>query len=179
MAKNSKDVTVLAFIDIGWLLDGLRGQGMSWHIDYAALINHFAGDRTVTGIYGYLALYPEQYYPEKTKSQGVLLDLMREQGIETWQEEIQIRGGMYIDQGVDAKLSIDMLEMGLSNMYESAILLSRRPSLLYGVESVRNSGKRVENVFFEYTCDPSDVLSKACNEFTPLTEDLVNKFVLN
>lgn len=177
MAKNSKDERVSGFIDIGWLLDGLRGQDMPWHIDYSALVNYFAGERKLIDIYGYMALYPVQCYPVKVRSQRAVLELMKKQGIETRVGEMQIRGGMYIDQGVDVMLSVDMLEMGMNDEYDTAILISRRPTLLHTVESVKKLDKRVENVFFQYTCDPSDVLSNSCHVFSPLNEKLINKFV--
>ena len=43
MTAEKQQNRVSAFIDVGWLLDGLRGQGMPWRIDYAGLVDHIAG----------------------------------------------------------------------------------------------------------------------------------------
>ena len=176
MAKPHR---VSTFIDVGWLIDGLRGQGLPWRLDFAALVDRLAGDRTVTGKSAYLAVYPGDCYPKKAAGQRALMDLMAEQGFEVRVDEMQIRGGMYIDQGVDVMLSVEMLEQAVTDTYDTAIVISRRPTLRPAVEAVRSRGKEVENVFFEYQADPSNEVMSASNGFVPLTEGLVQEFALS
>lgn len=167
---------ICAFIDVGWLLDGLKGQGIPVRIDFAALVNHLAGERIVTGKSAYMARFPAQCYPKKEQAQQALLDEMGKQGFDVKVGAMQIKGGMYIDQGVDVMLALDMLEQAANDAYDTAMVISRRPTLCHAVEAVRRRGKEVENAFFEYQVDPSNELMGACNGFVPLTESLVREF---
>ncbi len=169
---------VSAFIDAGWLLDGLRGQGMPWRIDYSALVDHIAGERTVTGKSAWLAIYPGQCYPKKETAQRELLSLMADQGFSTRATEMQVRGGMYLDQGVDVMLALDMFEQGMNDSYDIAVVISRRPALRPAIEAVQRHGKEVENAFFEYQADPSNELKNVADRFFPLTGDLVRELTL-
>ncbi len=172
----NKQTRVSTFIDVGWLLDGFKGQGIPWRIDFAALVDHLAGERTVTGKSAYMALFPEECYPKKAEGQQALLNLMATQGFDVKMGELQIKGGMYIDQSVDVMLALDMLEQGVNDAYDTAIVISRRPTLRHAIDAVRRSGKEVENVFFEYEVDPSNALKDTSNSFVPLTESLLGKF---
>jgi len=174
MAKQQ--TRVWAYVDVGWLLDGLSGQGMPWRLNYGALIDQLAGERTVVGKAAYMALFPGACYPNKEKDQQALLDLMAEQGFETKVCEMQVKGGMYLDLGVDLTLAVDMLEQGINDAYDTALVVSRRPTLRPAVEAVRRIGKEVENAFFEYVADPSNEVKAAANSFQPLTEQLVHDF---
>ena len=178
MATQKQQTRVSAFIDAGWLLDGLRGQGMPWRIDYAALVNHLAGERTVTGKFAYLAPYPGACYPKKEKAQGELLELMTGQGFDIKVTEMQVRGGIYIDQGIDVMLALDMFEQAINDSYDTAIVISRRPTLRHAVETVRRNGKEVENAFFEYQADPSNQLKDTSDRFFRLTVNLVRDLAL-
>lgn len=178
MATQKLQTRVSAFIDAGWLLDGLRGQGMPWRIDYSALVDHIADERTVTGKSAYLAIYPGQYYPKKETAQRELLGLMADQGFSTRATEMQVRGGMYLDQGVDVMLALDMFEQGMNDSYDIAVVISRRPALRPAIEAVQRHGKKVENAFFEYQADPSNELKNVADRFFPLTGDLVHEFTL-
>ena len=169
---------VSAFIDVGWLLDGLRGQGMPWRIDYSALVDRIAGERTVTGKSAYLAIYPGQCYPKKETAQRELLSLIADQGFNTRATEMQVRGGMYLDQGVDVMLALDMFEQGMNDSYDIAVVISRRPALRPAIEAVQRHGKKVENAFFEYQADPSNELKNVADRFFPLTGDLVRELTL-
>jgi len=169
---------VSAFIDVGWLLDGLRGQGMPWRIDYAGLVDHLAGGRTVTGKFAYLAPYPGECYPKKETAQRELLDLLAGQGFNTRVTEMQVRGGMYLDQGVDVMLAMDMFEQAINNSYDTAIVISRRPTLRLAIEAAQRHGRKVENAFFEYQADPSNELRDASDRFFRLTGELVYNLAL-
>ena len=118
MTTEKQAVRVSAFIDLGWLLDGLRGQGMPWRIDYAGLVDHIAGGRTVTGKVAYLAPYPGECYPKKETAQRELLDLLAGQGFNTRVTAMQVRGGMYLDQGIDVMLAMDMFEQAINDSYD-------------------------------------------------------------
>ena len=178
MTTQKLQPRVSAFIDAGWLLDGLRGQGMPWRIDYSALVDHIAGERTVTGKSAYLAIYPGQCYPKKETAQRELLSLMADQGFNTRATEMQVRGGMYLDQGVDVMLALDMFEQGMNDSYDIAVVISRRPALRPAIEAVQRHGKKVENAFFEYQADPSNELKNVADRFFPLTGDLVRELTL-
>ena len=178
MATQKLQTRVSAFIDTGWLLDGLRGQGMPWRIDYSALVDHIAGERIVTGKSAYLAIYPGQCYPKKETAQRELLSLMADQGFNTRATEMQVRGGMYLDQGVDVMLALDMFEQGMNDSYDIAVVISRRPALRPAIEAVQRHGKKVENAFFEYQADPSNELKNVADRFFPLTGDLVRELTL-
>jgi len=166
------------FVDVGWLLDGLSGQGMPWKLDYSALIDRLAGERIVTSKFAYLALYPGDCYPQKREDQQVLMALMGDQGFQTKVSEMQVKGGIYLDQGVDLTLAVDLLEQGVSDTYDTALVISRRPTLRPAIEAVRRLGKEVENAFFEYVADPSNEVKAASTGFKPLTENLVREFWL-
>ena len=178
MATQKLQTRVSAFVDAGWLLDGLRGQGMPWRIDYSALVDRIAGERTVTGKSAYLAIYPGQCYPKKETAQRELLSLMADQGFSTRATEMQVRGGMYLDQGVDVMLALDMFEQGMNDSYDIAVVISRRPALRPAIEAVQRHGKKVENAFFEYQADPSNELKNVADRFFPLTGDLVRELTL-
>ncbi len=178
MATQKLQTRVSAFVDAGWLLDGLRGQGMPWRIDYSALVDRIAGERTVTGKSAYLAIYPGQCYPKKETAQRELLSLMADQGFNTRATEMQVRGGMYLDQGVDVMLALDMFEQGMNDSYDIAVVISRRPALRPAIEAVQRHGKKVENAFFEYQADPSNELKNVADRFFPLTGDLVRELTL-
>ena len=178
MTAEKQQNRVSAFIDVGWLLDGLRGQGMPWRIDYAGLVDHIAGGRTVTGKFAYLAPYPGECYPKKETAQRELLDLLAGQGFSNRVTQMQVRGGMYLDQGVDVMLAMDMFEQAINDSYDTAIVISRRPTLLHAVEATRRHGKKVENAFFEYQADPSNELRDASDRFFLLTGELVYNLAL-
>ena len=178
MATQEQKIRVSAFIDVGWLLDGLRGQGLPWRIDYAGLVDHIAGGRTVTGKYACLATYPGECYPKKETAQLELLRLMASQGFNTSATRMQVRGGMYLDQGVDVMLALEMFEQGINNSYDTAVILSRRSTLRPAIEAVQRQGKTVENAFFEYQADPTNELKDAADSFFPLTDSLVAEFTL-
>ena len=178
MTTQKLQTRVSAFVDAGWLLDGLRGQGMPWRIDYAALVARIADERTVTGKSAYLAIYPGQCYPKKETAQRELLSLMADQGFSTRATEMQVRGGMYLDQGVDVMLALDMFEQGMNDSYDIAVVISRRPALRPAIEAVQRHGKKVENAFFEYQADPSNELKNVADRFFPLTGDLVRELTL-
>ena len=178
MTTEKQAVRVSAFIDLGWLLDGLRGQGMPWRIDYAGLVDHIAGGRTVMGKVAYLAPYPGECYPKKETAQRELLDLLAGQGFNTRVTEMQVRGGMYLDQGVDVMLAMDMFEQAINDSYDTAIVISRRPTLRHAIEAVQRHGRKVENAFFEYQADPSNELRDASDRFFRLTADLVHDLAL-
>ncbi len=178
MTTQKLQTRVSAFVDAGWLLDGLRGQGMPWRIDYSALVDRIAGERTVTGKSAYLAIYPGQCYPKKETAQRELLGLMADQGFSTRATEMQVRGGMYLDQGVDVMLALDMFEQGMNDSYDIAVVISRRPALRPAIEAVQRHGKKVENAFFEYQADPSNELKNVADRFFPLTGDLVRELTL-
>ena len=178
MTTQKLQTRVSAFVDAGWLLDGLRGQGIPWRIDYSALVDRIAGERTVTGKSAYLAIYPGQCYPKKETAQRELLGLMADQGFSTRATEMQVRGGMYLDQGVDVMLALDMFEQGMNDSYDIAVVISRRPALRPAIEAVQRHGKKVENAFFEYQADPSNELKNVADRFFPLTGDLVRELTL-
>lgn len=178
MTTQKLQTRVSAFVDAGWLLDGLRGQGMPWRIDYSALVDRIAGERTVTGKSAWLAIYPGQCYPKKETAQRELLGLMADQGFSTRATEMQVRGGMYLDQGVDVMLALDMFEQGMNDSYDIAVVISRRPALRPAIEAVQRHGKKVENAFFEYQADPSNELKNVADRFFPLTGDLVRELTL-
>ena len=178
MTAQKQQNRVSAFIDVGWLLDGLRGQGMPWRIDYAGLVDHLAGGRTVTGKFAYLAPYPGECYPKKETAQRELLDLLAGQGFNTRVTEMQVRGGMYLDQGVDVMLAMDMFEQAINNSYDTAIVISRRPTLRLAIEAAQRHGRKVENAFFEYQADPSNELRDASDRFFRLTGELVYNLAL-
>ena len=178
MTTEKQAVRVCAFIDAGWLLDGLRGQGMPWRIDYAGLVDHIAGDRTVTGKFAYLAPYPGECYPKKETAQRELLNLLADQGFDNRVTAMQVRGGIYLDLGVDVMLAMDMFEQVINDSYDTAIVISRRPTLRPAIEALQRQGKTVENAFFEYRADPSNELKDAADSFFPLTDSLVAEFTL-
>ena len=86
---------------------------------------------------------------------------------------MQVRGGMYLDQGVDVMLAMDMFEQAINDSYDTAIVISRRPTLLHAVEAAQRHGRKVENAFFEYQADPSNELRDASDRFFRLTGELV------
>ena len=178
MTTEKQAVRVSAFIDLGWLLDGLRGQGMPWRIDYAGLVDHIAGGRTVMGKVAYLAPYPGECYPKKETAQRELLDLLAGQGFNTRVTEMQVRGGMYLDQGVDVMLAMDMFEQAINDSYDTAIVISRRPTLRHAIEAAQRHGRKVENAFFEYQADPSNELRDASDRFFRLTGELIYNLAL-
>ncbi|MDE0510362.1 MAG: NYN domain-containing protein [Gammaproteobacteria bacterium] len=178
MTAEKQQNRVSAFIDVGWLLDGLRGQGMPWRIDYAGLVDHIAGGQTVTGKFAYLAPYPGECYPKKEAAQRELLDLLAGQGFSNRVTAMQVRGGMYLDQGVDVMLAMDMFEQATNDSYDTAIVISRRPTLRHAVEAARRHGRKVENAFFEYQADPSNELRDASDRFFRLTAALVHDLAL-
>lgn len=178
MTAEKQQNRVSAFIDLGWLLDGLRGQGMPWRIDYAGLVDHIAGGRTVTGKFAYLAPYPGECYPKKETAQRELLDLLAGQGFNNRVTAMQVRGGMYLDQGVDVMLAMDMFEQAINDNYDVAVVISRRPTLRHAIEAVQRHGRKVENAFFEYQADPSNELRDASDRFFRLTADFVHDLAL-
>ncbi|MYH68865.1 MAG: NYN domain-containing protein [Gammaproteobacteria bacterium] len=178
MTAEKQQNRVSAFIDVGWLLDGLRGQGMPWRIDYVGLVDHIAGGRTVTGKFAYLAPYPGECYPKKETAQRELLDLLAGQGFNNRVTTMQVRGGMYLDQGVDVMLAMDMFEQAINDNYDVAVVMSRRPTLRHAIEAAQRHGRKVENAFFEYQADPSNELRDASDRFFRLTGELVYNLAL-
>lgn len=178
MAETNKQERVAAFIDSGWLLDGLRGQGLAWRLDYGALLERIAGERTVSQKFAYIAPYPAEYYPNKAKANKELMTLMDGQGFDTRMTEMQVRGGMYLDLGIDVLITRDIYEQTIADSFDTAIIVSRRPTLAPVVESLKAQGKTVENAFFEYQADPSNLIRDAADSFFPLTLDLAREFIL-
>lgn len=178
MTAEKQQNRVGAFIDVGWLLDGLRGQGMPWRLDYASLVYHIAGNRTVTGKFAYLAPYPGECYPKKETAQRELLNLLANQGFENRVTQMQVRGGMYLDQGIDVMLALDVLEQAVNDRYDTAVIISRRPTLRHAVEATQRHGRKVENAFFEYQADPSNELRDASDRFFRLTGELIHNLAL-
>ena len=132
----------------------------------------------VTSKFAYIALYPGDCYPKKREDQQALMALMGEQGFYTKVCEMQVKGGVYLDQGVDLTLAVDLLEQSVSDTYDTALVISRRPTLRPAIEAVRRLGREVENAFFEYVADPSNEVKAASTSFKPLTENLVREFWL-
>ena len=103
---------------------------------------------------------------------------MAGQGFDIRLTEMQVRGGMYLDLGIDVLITRDMYEQTIAGSFDTAIIVSRRPTLAPVIESLRAQGKTVENAFFEYQADPSNLLRDAADNFFPITLDLAREFIL-
>jgi hypothetical protein len=164
---------VAMFIDGGPFLDGLRGQGFSADIDFIGLGRLLAPASNIVKQFFYMAPIPDPPYPVKKRNQDLLFLRLRDQGFTVRLGHTHVSGGVFIERGIEALLTVDLLDGAFTGSYDSALLISRRADFIPAVEAVQRANKKVNSAFFRYTIDSDNRLASASDSATIITHSQI------
>lgn len=161
---------VAIFIDGANLLHGLKQDFDRIDLDFEVLVKKLCADRSLTRVYYYTALPPQERDPERYQKQQKFLNaLERKRYFTVVLGRLEIRpGGIYVEKGVDINLAVDLLDLAYHNTYDTAIIVSGDGDFSGAVKIVQRMGKHVENAItrsclsrhLQQTCDVTTILDR-------------------
>lgn len=168
MIFRKKD-RVAVYIDGSNTYNKIKSLGIpekDHRFDYAAFVDHLAGERELISKRYYVGIVKNHDKSEKgelmVKSQQRFLEGLRSTGFDVKAGKIMYDGGRIREKGVDVKLSIDLVIGAADDLYDTAIIISSDTDLIPAIKYVRNGKKKkVEYVSFAGT--PSLGMIKECN----------------
>ena len=164
---------VNAYIDGAFFQDGVRGQGMSMRMDLKALVEELAGDGEVGEIHYFMNLSSEVQYPNRRKNDEKLMARYEDQGLIVHIGRTEQKAQVFVDRGVDTRLSAKMMADAYADKFDTALVISRRPDLEPAITAVREAGKTVNVSFFRFVVDPTNELEECCDNYAVLTNEQV------
>ncbi|MEE3853031.1 NYN domain-containing protein [Gordonia sp. LSe1-13] len=160
------------FVDGGPFYDALHARACSVDIDYAALANTLAAPAETTAMSYYMSLIPAEPYPARTRHHRAVLDMVRSQGFEVRTGRTEVVYSAFIERGVEALMSTDIVRTATTTDVDTIVLVSQRPELLPAVEAAQAAGKTVRVAYFVNRFEPSpSELADAADVFTEITVD--------
>lgn len=167
---------ISVFIDGGNFFDGLHAQGFSIDLDYRRLMASLADteEENIGDIFFYIAPYPEGPYPNKCAAQESYYQILNDQGITVVRGTTEIRGGIFIERNVEAALATDLVAGAWRNIFDEALLVSRRAAFAPAVEAAKQAGRNIKTAFFNYNIDPTNGLKQVASSLRTIqSKDII------
>lgn len=172
---------VIVIIDGSNLYHKIKSLGItnSTSFNYKGLIKLLVGKRTLIKCIYYVGAIRIYNNNEKElrlkKGQIVLFNNLISQNIIIEKGFLLSDNiGRYHEKGVDVKMAVDLLIGAYENTYDTAILISSDTDLIPAIRKVREKGKNLEYIGFEY--QPSKAIRKHASSTKLLTKAEVQKF---
>ena len=151
---------------------GLKQDHQSINLDFVKLVNKLIQGRSLVRVYYYTALPNQQDNPEMYKKQQKFLDAIQKKPyFKVVIGRLEKRDNGLVEKGVDVALSVDMLDLAFSNIYDTAILISGDADFAHAVEVVQRLGKHVENASTRSCL--SNHLQTMCDTYVILDKDFL------
>ena len=142
-------------------------------IDFEKWARLLVPDYEVVGINYYSAAMPKDIYPKQYEAQQKLFSAILASGnVSLRLGKLEVHAGRHIDKGIDVLFATDLVSLAYRDAYDTALLVSGNRSLACAVEAVRLTGKSTQNIYPTFELDPSERLSKVCDEFQKLDMQL-------
>ncbi|KPK50663.1 MAG: hypothetical protein AMK72_01625 [Planctomycetes bacterium SM23_25] len=141
---------VCIFVDGSNLYHGAKALLPDGRIDIQKLITWLCGERQLLRAYYYNVPMPPTPDPTASKAQQRFFDALAHiDYLEVRLGRLEPRGETLVEKGVDVQIAVDMLEMAVRNVYDTAILVSSDGDFAKAIEAVKGWGKHVEVAHFE------------------------------
>jgi len=173
---------IIIFIDGANLYHRIKNMFANEKTDYFnfnKFIKYLTGDRELIAIYYYNVALDINHNPKSYAAQQKFfykLKKIKNLKLIVCRMQKVIIGGKEVYQAKedDIHLASDMIELGVDDTYDTAILVSGDGDFVPAIKVVQRRGKKVENVGFEK--EFSYYLKKVCDRFRKLSKDTVSKF---
>jgi len=140
---------VCVFIDGSNLYHGGKEVLPDSHIDIGKLVTWLVKGRDLVRTYYYNCSISQQRDPIGAKAQQSFFNaLARIPYLQVRLGRLEPRGGGFVEKGVDVSIAVDMLSMGVRNLYDTAILVSSDGDFASAIKAVQELGKHVEVAHF-------------------------------
>lgn len=151
---------VMIFIDGANLFHGCNNFKKGYKVDLLKLRDELTAGRRLAGTYYYGAIPSKD--SDKFSAQKKFLDMLSYNGfkvsavpLKTHQITVKCEYcGMenptteQVEKGVDVALATDLISFGISNRYDTAVLVSGDYDYFRAIQEVQKHGKRVEIAYF-------------------------------
>lgn len=161
---------VAAYIDGPFFQSGTRGLGLSMDMDLKALLASLCPDAEIVRSAYFNVLSPADIYAHRREHDELVFTRYEAQGIEGHRTRNEIKAHIHIDRGVDTGIATEMVLDAARDVYDRALVISRRPELAIPIRAVQGLGKKVDVVFYDYVTDPGNPLSEVadtCRKLDP------------
>ncbi len=136
---------VAIFIDGSNLYRTLKDNMGRQDLDYSKFAQRLVGKRTLLRLYYYGAIVDQFKDPERSKKQQqFFFNLQKTPYLELRRGRLNTYGDIEVEKGVDVLLAVDMLKLGWSHAYDTAILVSHDDDFSSAVLAVKEMGRHVE-----------------------------------
>jgi len=140
---------ICVFIDGSNLYHGTKEVLPDAHVDIGKLITWLVKSRALVRTYYYNCPISPQHDPTAAKAQQRFFSALgRIPYLQVRLGRLEPRGGGFIEKGVDVSIAVDMLSMGVRNLYDTAILVSSDGDFASAIKAVQELGKHVEVAHF-------------------------------
>ena len=162
---------VMIFIDGSNLYHGLKNVVGKTNIDFQKLAEKLCGERDLIRTYYYNAPVQREGNEDNYKSQQKFFSALDDIPYLTIRlGRLEKRGNTWVEKGVDVRLAVDMLSMGVKNLYDVAVLISGDGDFASAIDAVKDLGKHVEVAYVSQTHQ----LKTSWDKFIPLTSEYLN-----
>jgi len=143
---------VMIFIDGSNFYHGLKNVLGKTNIDFQKLAEKLCGERELVRIYYYNAPVQRENNEDNYKSQQKFFSALDDiPYLTTRLGRLEKRGNTWVEKGVDVRLAVDMLSMGVKNLYDVAVLISGDGDFASAIDAVKDLGKHVEVAYVSQT----------------------------
>jgi len=140
---------VCVFIDGNNLYHGTKEVLPDAHVDIGKLVAWLVQGRDLVRTYYYNCPVSPQRDPVGAKAQQSFFNaLARIHYLQIRLGRLEPRGDSFVEKGVDVSIAVDMLIMGVRNLYDTAILVSSDGDFVSAIKAVQELGKHVEVAHF-------------------------------
>jgi uncharacterized LabA/DUF88 family protein len=164
------------YIDGQHFLHGTRGQGISIDLDLAGLLKSILPDADIVKSVYFNTLSPREIYPDRNDHEALIFERFEAQGIQSRYGRTEVKAHIFIDRGIDVGIATEMTIDAMQDLYDVAVIVSRRPELAVPVKAAQDLGKKVTVLFYEYESDPTNALKAAADTYIRLDTSAVLQF---
>jgi len=167
--NNTLSDKLMIFIDGGNLFHCAKNEGIK--IDFEKLVNYLSKGFNLIRVYYYTGLLTSDKNSQQSNKQRAFLDsLAFNLNFDVITKPLININNKIFEKGVDVKIASDIIWHGLSNNYDSFILISGDKDLMDCLIRMKDNGKRVIVANFEGRI--SRELKKIADEYINLSDNL-------
>jgi uncharacterized LabA/DUF88 family protein len=172
---------LMIFIDGSNLFQGAKKSQIK--IDFKKLIDFLTGGYNLVRVYYYTGIptkktssttgESEKYFEEKFNKQKAFLDsLAFDLNFDVVTKPLASAEGKFIEKGIDVRIASDIIWHGLSNNYDSFVLISGDKDLMDCLIRMKDNGKKVIVANFENRI--SREMKKISDKYINLSEYMMD-----